>query len=194
MRRVMRCSTEAEALIVRVRRNTGFRMRRSICESQSGAKGRSCSIRTHWHSPIRIVPRLRSGGLKAVPKGFLGSSLALKTRRRLSAGPLMRSRECDYAYDSAGRTATTSYPMQYGMRMSGAPLVSLLERVTSEPVSTSLVLRLVGSFLWLNGVYFVIHWPYRPENILARSTLILLSNLPLALPSAKYRRNAAKVR
>lgn len=73
-------------------------------------------------------------------------------------------------------------------------LFALLVRLMSGPPSDSLVLRLVGSFLWLNGVYFVIHWAYRPENIFARSTLILLNNLPLALFSARYRRNAAKAR
>ena len=73
-------------------------------------------------------------------------------------------------------------------------LTSLLVRFISGPLSSSLVLRLIGSFLWLNGVYFIIHWAYRPENIFARSTLILLNNLPFALFSAKYRRNAAKAR
>jgi hypothetical protein len=73
-------------------------------------------------------------------------------------------------------------------------LITLLVRLISGPVSSSLVLRLIGSFLWLNGVYFVIHWAFRPENIFARSTLILLNNLPFALFSSKYRRNAAKAR
>jgi hypothetical protein len=73
-------------------------------------------------------------------------------------------------------------------------LMSLLVRLFSGPVSSSLVLRLIGSLLLLNGVYFVIHWAYRPENVFARSTLILLNNLPLALFSARYRRNAAKAR
>ena len=73
-------------------------------------------------------------------------------------------------------------------------LVALLTRLISGPVSSSLVFRLAGSFLWLNGVYFVIHWAYRPENIFNRSTLILLNNLPFALFSARYRRNAAKAK
>jgi hypothetical protein len=71
-------------------------------------------------------------------------------------------------------------------------LISLLVRLISGPLSNSLVLRLIGSFLWLNGLYFVIHWAYRPENIFSRRTLILLNNLPLAIFSASYRRNAAK--
>lgn len=73
-------------------------------------------------------------------------------------------------------------------------LITLLVRLISGPVSSSLVLRLIGSFLWLNGVYFVIHWAFRPEKIFARSTLILLNNIPFALFSSKYRRNAAKAR
>jgi len=72
--------------------------------------------------------------------------------------------------------------------------ITLLARLISGPVSSSLVLRLIGSFLWLNGIYFVIHWAYRPENIFARSTLILLNNIPFALFSSRYRRNAAKAR
>jgi len=76
----------------------------------------------------------------------------------------------------------------------GFLLISLLVRLISGPLSSSLVLRLIGSILWLNGVYFVIHWAYRPENIFARSTLILLNSLPFALFSAKYRRNAMKAR
>jgi hypothetical protein len=73
-------------------------------------------------------------------------------------------------------------------------LTSVLVRLISGPLSSSLVLRVIGSFLLLNGVYFTIHWAYRPENIFARSTLILLNNLPFALFSARYRRNAAKAR
>lgn len=73
-------------------------------------------------------------------------------------------------------------------------LVALFARVISGPISDSLVLRFVGSFLWLNGVYLVIHWAYRPENVFARSTLILLNNPILAMVSAKYRRNATKAR
>jgi|SRR5579859_7075875 len=73
-------------------------------------------------------------------------------------------------------------------------VISLVVRLISGPLSSPLVLRLIGSFLLLNGVYFAIHWAYRPENIFARSTLILLNNLPLALFSEKYRRNAAKAR
>lgn len=73
-------------------------------------------------------------------------------------------------------------------------IVTLFVRLFSGPVSSSLALRLIGSFLWLNGVYFVIHWAYRPENIFARSTLILLNNIPFALFSSRYRRNAAKAR
>jgi len=73
-------------------------------------------------------------------------------------------------------------------------LISLLVRLISGPLSSSLVSRLIGSLLWLNGVYFIIHWAFRPENIFARSTLILMNNLPLALFSARYRRNAAKAR
>lgn len=76
----------------------------------------------------------------------------------------------------------------------GFLITSLLLRLISGPLSSSLLLRLIGSVLWLNGVYFIIHWAYRPENIFARSTLILLNNLPFALFSAKYRRNAAKAR
>src|SRR5690349_16377418 len=41
-------------------------------------------------------------------------------------------------------------------------LTSLLLRLISGPLSSSMVLRLIGSFLWLNGIYFVIHWAYRP--------------------------------
>ena len=73
-------------------------------------------------------------------------------------------------------------------------LITLVVRFISGPVSNSLVLRLIGSLLLLNGVYLVIHWAYRPENIFARRTLILLDNLPLALFSAKFRRNASKAR
>jgi len=73
-------------------------------------------------------------------------------------------------------------------------LITLLVRLLSGPVSSSLALRLSGSVLFLNGVYFVIHWAFRPENIFARSTLILLNNIPFALFSSKYRRNAAKAR
>jgi len=72
--------------------------------------------------------------------------------------------------------------------------ISLLVRWVSGPISNSLILRLIGSLISLNGIYFVIHWAYRPENILERRTLILLNNLPLAIISAQYRRNAAKVR
>ena len=73
-------------------------------------------------------------------------------------------------------------------------LTTLLVRLVSGPVSSALVLRFIGSFLWLNGVYFIIHWAFRPENIFTRSTLILLNNLPFALFSSRYRRNAAKAR
>ena len=73
-------------------------------------------------------------------------------------------------------------------------LITLLVRLVSGPVSSSLVLRLIGSFIWLNGVYFVIHWAYRPENIFTRKTLILLNNIPFAIFSSRYRRNAAKAR
>jgi RHS repeat-associated protein len=38
------------------------------------------------------------------------------------SGAFQANIEVDYTYDSAGRTASTSYPMQYGGSMSGAPV------------------------------------------------------------------------
>lgn len=73
-------------------------------------------------------------------------------------------------------------------------LITVLTRMFSGPVSSSLMVRLIGSLLCLNGIYCVIHWAYRPENIFARRTLILMSNVTFAVLSSRYRRNAAKVR
>ena len=72
--------------------------------------------------------------------------------------------------------------------------VAILVRLISGSISSSLALRFVGSALWLNGVYLVIHWAYRPENVFSRSTLILMNNPLFSLFSPTYRRNAAKAR